>query len=111
MSFEEVMVEHIKALKENTKALIAYTNAVKSDTRTAEVEHTKSSACTFCGITYKTFDRYVTSGLVTPRRRKKGKREYFMEKDLVLLCEAKKLFNGDYGNLKSNPTSLYYETN
>lgn len=108
MSFEEVMQEHIKALKENTKALRDYTQLMQGDARRVEVEHTKQSACNFCGITNKTFDRYVAGGIVTACRRKGGKREYYMEKDLVLLCEAKKLYNGEYGILKDNPNSQYY---
>lgn len=108
MSFEEVMQEHIKALKENTKALRDYTQLMQGDTRRVEVEHTKQSACKFCGITNKTFDRYVAGGIVTACRRKGGRREYYMEKDLVLLCEAKKLYNGEYGILKDNPNSQYY---
>ena len=108
MSLEEVMQEHIKALQENTKALINYTKAMQGDTRRVEIEHTKFSACKFCGISYKTFEKYIDAGVITPCRRKGGKRIYFMEKDLVLLCDAKKLFNGDYGKLRNNPNSQYY---
>ena len=97
MSFEELLQEHIKALNENTKALKAYTNAVNADARKVEIEHTKNSACKFCGITYKTMQTYIENGLIVPARRKKGKREYFMEKDLIALCEAKKLYAGEYG--------------
>jgi hypothetical protein len=108
MSFEEVMQEHIKALQENTKALKEYTKAMQTDTRRVEVEHTKFSACKFCGITYKTFDKYVAGGIITACKRKGGKREHYMEKDLVLLCEAKKLYNGEYGIMRDNPNSQYY---
>ena len=110
MSLEELMQEHIKALNENTKALRAYTNALNSENKTIDVQHSKISACKFCGVTYKTFDNYVDSGLITPQRSKSGKREYFKEKDLVTLCETKQLFAGDYGILKGNPRSLYYQS-
>ena len=108
MSFEELLQEHIKALNENTKALRAYTNALNIESKTIEVEHTKISACDFCGITYKTIDTYVASGLIKPSRKPNGKREYFKEKDLVALCETKKLYTGDYGAMRQNPKSLYY---
>ena len=97
MSFEELLQEHIKALNENTKALRAYTSAVNSDIKRLDVEHTKESACNFCGVGYKTMQTYIENGLIVPRRRKTGKREYFAEKDLIALCDAKKLYNGEYG--------------
>lgn len=109
MSFEELLQEHIKALNENTKALVAYTNALNAETKTTiDVEHTKDSACKFCGITYKTMQSFLESGVVNPSRRAGGKREYFKEKDLVALCENKRLYSGEYGALKNNPRSLYY---
>lgn len=108
MSFEEVMQEHIKALQENTKVLKEYIKTMQTDTRRVEVEHTKASACKFCGITYKTLETYTAGGLITPCRRKGGKREHYMEKDLVLLCDAKKLYKGEYGLLRDNPNSQYY---
>ena len=108
MSLEELLQEHIKALNENTKAIVAYTNAISTENKTIEVEHTKDSACKFCGINYKTMQRYLESGLIIASRRKNGKREYFKEKDLVDLCEIKKLYAGDYGEMKSNPRSMYY---
>lgn len=108
MSFEETMQEHIKALQENTKALREYTRMMQTDTRRVEVEHTKASACKFCGISYKTFESYTAGGIITPCRKKGGRRPYFMEKDLVLLCDAKKLYNGEYGKLRNNPNSQYY---
>ena len=37
-------------------------------------------------------------------------REFFKEKDLVNLCETKKLYSGDYGEMKGNPRSLYYQS-
>ena len=108
MSFEEVMQEHIKALQENTKALINYTKAMQGDTRRVEIEHTKFSACKFCGISYKTMQIYLENGFITAYRKRKGTREYFMEKDLVNLCESKKLFTGNYGSLRNNPRSMYF---
>lgn len=108
MSFEELLQEHTKALRENTKALIEYTKALNAEQKEIDVEHTKDSACKFCGITYKTMQGYLENGMITPVRRKHGKREYFKEKDLVALCEMKKLYSGDYGGLKDNPRSLYY---
>lgn len=102
------MQEHIKALNENTKAIIAYTKALHEEHNTVEVEHTKESACKFCGITYKTMQNYLEDGYITPCRRRNGKREYFKEKDLVALCESKKLYSGDYGGLKNNPRSLHF---
>ena len=101
MSFEELLQEHIKALRENTKALQAYTKSLNSDSKEIEVEHTKASACKFCGITYKALQNCIGEGLITPSRRKNGKREYFKERDLVALCEARKLYSGDYG-LRNN---------
>ena len=109
MSFEELLQEHIKALNENTKALQAYTNALNIESKTIEVEHTKHSACRFCGVTYKTLNNHIDAGLLNPLRKPNGTREYFKEKDLVTLCETKHLFTGDYGALKKNPRSLYYE--
>ena len=108
MSFEELLQEHIKALNENTKALVAYTNALNVENKTIEVEHTKDSACRFCGITYKTMQNHIERGDINPCRRKGGKREYFKEKDLVNLCETKQLYSGDYGGLRKNPRSMYY---
>lgn len=108
MALEELLQEHIKALNENTKALMAYTKAMRKEEKTVEVEHTKDSACRFCGITYKTMQGYIENGCITPCRRKKGKREYFMEKDLVNLCESRKLYAGDYGALRENPGSMYF---
>lgn len=96
MSFEELLQEHIKALNENTKALKEYTKALGAE-RSIEVEHTKDSACKFCGVSYKTMQTYLESGLISAIRRKNGKREYFKENDLIALCEAKKLYAGDYG--------------
>ena len=96
MSFEELLQEHIKALNENTKALKDYTKALGTGADIG-VEHTKNSACKFCGISYKTMQIYLESGLITAIRRKNGRREYFKESDLIALCEAKKLYTGDYG--------------
>lgn len=110
MSLEELMQEHIKALNENTRAIIAYTKALNVEQKTIEVEHTKDSACRFCGITYKTMQGYLANGMITSVRRKNGRREYFKERDLVALCEAQKLFDGSYGSMKSNPRSTYYES-
>ena len=110
MSLEELLQEHIKALNENTKAIVAYTNALNVENKTIEVEHTKDSACKFCGITYKTIQGYIEEGSIIPSRRKNGKREFFKEKDLVNLCETKKLYSGDYGAMKGNPRSLYYQS-
>lgn len=108
MSFEELLQEHIKALQENTKALNAYTKALTAEHNAVETEHTKDSACKFCGITYKTLQTYIAEGLVNPSRRKAGRREYFKERDLVTLCDAKKLYDGDYGALRNNPKSAYF---
>lgn len=108
MSFEELMQEHIKALNENTKAIIAYTKALSEEKSTVEVEHTKDSACKFCGISYKTIGNYLADGSLTPCRRKNGRREFFRERDLVALCESKQLYGGGYGNMKSDPRSRYY---
>lgn len=108
MSHEDLLQECIKALNENTKALIAYTKALRKEEKNAEVEHTKKSACKFCGITYKTMQTFLENGFITACRKRKGTREYFMEKDLVNLCESKKLFDGDYGNLRNNPRSMYF---
>jgi hypothetical protein len=108
MSFEELLQEHIKALNENTKALVAHTNALNVENKSIAVEHTKDSACKFCGVTYKTMQHYIECGNIVPSRKPKGKREYFKESDLVALCDAKKLYAGDYGQLRSNPRSLYY---
>lgn len=108
MSLEELLQEHIKALNENTKALVAYTNAVRNEVRAVDVEHTKESACRFCGITYKTLQSFSDSGLITPHYRHNGKREYFKETDLAALCETKRLYSGEYGEAKNNPASVYY---
>lgn len=109
MSLEELMLEHIKALNENTRALVEHTKALNFEAKIVNVEHTKNSACKFCGITYKTLQNYLANADVTPCRRQDGKREFFMESDLVQLCEEKKLYSGEYGLLKTNPTSEYYE--
>lgn len=110
MSFEELMVEHIKALRENTKAIREYTKAVAAETNPEiNVEHTANSACSFCGIGFKTLKSHVANGLITPVRKKDGTREYFKEKDLVALCETKNLYSGEYGSMKKNPQSQYYE--
>ena len=109
MSFEELIQEQIKALNENTKALQAYTNALNIESKTIDVEHTKDSACKFCGVTYKTLSNHIDAGLLSPLRKPNGKREYFKEKDLVILCETKHLYSGEYGAMKKNPRSLYYE--
>lgn len=98
MSFEYLFQAYIRALNENTKALVAHTEAMRNNTNAIDVEHTKDSACRFCGITYKTLQTYLENGLLTPCRRKKGKREYFKEGDLIALCNAKGLYSGDYGN-------------
>lgn len=108
MSFEEIMQEHIKALNENTKAIQAYTQALNASEKVADVEHTKESAYRFCGVSYKTFNRYVIDGSIIPCRRTSGSREFFRERDLVALCESKQLYGGQYGNMKSDPRSRYY---
>lgn len=108
MSLEELMLEHIKALNENTRAIVAYTKALTTEQKMVAVEHTARSACQFCGITFKTFKLYMDEGSIIPARRKNGKREYFKENDLVVLCESKKLYAGEYGLMKANPRSLYY---
>ena len=108
MSLEQLMQEHIKALNENTKALREYTNALNVENKVIEVEHTKDSACRFCGITFKTLTAHIESGLLIPSRKNNRKREYFREHDLVVLCENKKLYTGDYGQMRSNPRSPYY---
>lgn len=110
MSFEELLQEHIKALNENTKALNAYTKALNNEHECTdiEVQHTKDSACKFCGISYKTLQNYVAEGLVQPSRKKAGKREYFKESNLVTLCNAKKLYDGEYGALRNDPKSAYF---
>lgn len=108
MSFEELLQEHIKALNENTKALNAYTKAMTTGSREVDVEHTKDSACKFCGISYKTLQRYLADGLINPSRRKTGNREYFKENDLVALCNTKSLYSGDYGALRNDPRSAYF---
>lgn len=108
MALEEILIEHIKALNENTKALMAYVNASGNGIQTVDVEHTKDSACRFCGVTYKTMQNYLENGIVIPCRRKNGKREYFREADLVALCESKGLYDGEYGAMKNNPRSHYY---
>lgn len=109
MSLEELMLEHIKALNENTRALVEHTKALNYEAKIVNVEHTKNSACKFCGVTYKTLQSYLANGNVMPCRRQDGKREFFMESDLVQLCEEKKLYSGEYGLLKTNLTSVYYE--
>lgn len=92
MSFEELLQEHIKALHENTKALNAYTKALQGKGQMPEdIEHTKDSACKFCGVSYKTFQTFIANGEITPCRRNKGTREYFKESDLNALCIAKQL--------------------
>lgn len=109
MALEEILQEHIKALNENTRAIVAYTNALlgKED-KSPKVEHTKNSACRFCGVTYKTFQNFIEDGSVIPSRREHGKREFFRENELVILCESKGLFGGVYGELKTSPRSAYY---
>lgn len=107
MSFEELLQEHINALRENTKALVAYTKAMRDEPSEVEVEHTKDSACKFCGVSYKTLQTYIENGLITPCRRKKGIREYFREKDLISLCESKKLYTGEYGAIKNQKSFCY----
>lgn len=107
MSLEDLLQEHIKALNENTKALVAHTKALRSD-NPIDVEHTKDSACKFCGITYKTLQSCIDNGLITPSRKLKGTREYFKENDLAALCEAKRFYGGEYGDMKSNPKSAYF---
>ena len=108
MALEEILQEHIKALNENTRAIVAYTNALSKEHKSPEVEHTKDSACKFCGVTYKTFQNFIEDGAISPSRRKHGKREFFRENELVILCESKNLLGGIYGDLKSNPRSPYY---
>ena len=108
MSFEELIQEQIKALNENTKALVAYTRALNIEKKNIDVEHTQKSACNFCGVTTKTFQNFIEDGSIIPSRRRTGTREYFKENDLVILCETKKLYGGEYGELRNNPTSLYY---
>lgn len=107
MSFEELLHEHIKALRENTKAIVAYTKALHEDANNVDVEHTKESACRFCGVSYKTLQTYIENGMITPSRRKTGKREYFKEKDLISLCESKKLYTGEYGAIKNQKSFCY----
>lgn len=97
MSFEEIMIEHTKALKENTKALREYTKALGLEQKTIDIEHSNASACRFCGITFKTMKSYVANGMISPVIRKGGKREWFKESELIALCEAQKLYSGDYG--------------
>jgi hypothetical protein len=111
MSFEELLQEHIKALKENTKAIKAYTSALGGEKRMIEVEHTKESACRFCGITHKTMQNHIESGLIVPCRRKNGKREFFKEADLVAMCETRHLYAGEYGAMRTDPKSIYYTNN
>jgi hypothetical protein len=103
MSFEELLHEHIKALNENTKALKAYASAVGAEQRSIDIEHTKQSACRFCGITHKTMQNLIESGAIVPCRRRNGRREFFKESDLVALCETKRLFSGEYGEKRANP--------
>ena len=38
MALEEILQEHIKALNENTRAIIAYTNALSKENKSPEVE-------------------------------------------------------------------------
>ena len=102
MSLEDLLQEHIKALHENTQAIKAYTKALQDEGKTIEVEHTKDSACRFCGITYKTLQSYLENGMITPSRRKDGRREYFKQKDLIALCESQSLFSGEYGKSKQS---------
>lgn len=98
MSFEDLMQEHIKALRENTKAIIDYTKAINAKQKSIDTEHSKESACRFCGITYKTMQSYIQNGMITPVIRKGGKREWFKESELQALCEAQRLYTGDYGD-------------
>lgn len=102
MSFEELLHEHIKALNENTKALNAYANALQGKQTDIDVEHTKYSACRFCGITYKTFQNCIDNALIAPHRMRNGRREYFKESDLIALCERKKFYSGDYGERRNS---------
>ena len=102
------MLEHIKALNENTRALVEHTKALNIEQKNVETEHTKVSACSFCGITYKTMQMYIENGMISPVIRKDGKREYFKENDLVALCNAQKLYSGDYGQMRENPRSMYF---
>ena len=108
MALEEILQEHIKALNENTRAIVAYTNALRKEHNSPEIEHTKKSACAFCGVSYKTFQNFIEDGAIIPSRRKCGKKEYFRENELVILCEQKGLFSGTYGDLKVSPRSSYY---
>ena len=101
MSFEELLQEHIKALRENTEALNIYTRTIRVDKRTIDVEYTKKLACSFCGITYKTMQSLIANGDITPRMRKGGKREFFKESDLIALCEAKQFYTGEYGERRN----------
>ena len=101
MSLEELLQEHIKALRENTEALNIYTRTLQEDKRAIDVEYTKNSACSFCGITYKTMQNLIANGDITPRMRKGGRREFFKESDLIALCEAKKFYAGEYGGRRS----------
>ena len=102
MSFEELLQEHIKALHENTKALNAHTNALQGNGHQAtDIEYTKRSACGFCGITYKTFQNCIANGDIVPRMRKSGKREFFKESDLIVLCESKRFYSGEYGERRN----------
>lgn len=105
MALEDLLLEHIKALNENTRAINEYTKALRDDTF-IEVEHTKDSACKFCGISYKRLQAYLENGDLTAQRRKSGRREYFREKDLIALCESKRLYSGEYG--KNNPKNPHY---
>ena len=109
MSFEELIQEHIKALNENTKAIHAYTKAIGFENRAADISHTKRSACRFCGITFKTMQRYIDNGFININRKNVGTREFLKESDLVTLCESQQLFDGEYGLMKKNPKSMYYE--
>ena len=108
MSFEEIMIEHTKALRENTKALKDYVKALGLERKIVDTEYSNTSACQFCGITYKTLKSYIANGMIKPIIRKGGKREWFKESDLVALCDAQKLYLGDYGRLREDPNSPYF---
>ena len=102
------MLEHIKALNENTRALVAHTKALNIEQKGIDTEHNSVSACKFCGITFKTLKSYVANGMISPLIRKGGKREWYKESDLVALCDAQKLYSGEYGQMRENPASMYF---
>lgn len=108
MSFEELMQEHIKALNENTKALKEWAKAMGMEQKSIDTEHSNASACRFCGLTFRTLKSYAANGMITPIIRKGGRREWYKESDLVMLCEAMKLYDGEYGAMKQEPGSPYF---